>query len=319
MVLTLLTSQKALACCDGQDGGFFSSLLENTQISGGLDSRLNWSVSKKWDPTLSGVFLNYRRTFSDDLGDRWILSLQADYEDNLKAFTSYQSFLQYKGPLGKWNVRGGHFLLPFGLLSDYDTERIVLHAHEEETLGVRLDTGVSAFGFFNDWNWAIAATSGLGRRWLNQYEGTGLITTRLGHKFDDLILGLSLLGGTFRPNEEFPIQSNKTKQLKLALDATYQVDQWTARFETLGGTEGEENKMGALQSLVDYALSEKWEINSKYSMISRGQVQHELGGGLTYKLQNGWIIRLADIYRFRKETNENEVTLQVYYDFSKSF
>ncbi|MCM8778174.1 MAG: hypothetical protein NC834_00025 [Candidatus Omnitrophica bacterium] len=81
---------------------------------------------------LEGLFLNFRKVFSDAKGDRLIAVGQLDMDQNFEKIRPYQTYFQYKGPLGKWNIRAGHYILSFGLLSDYDTERLVLKAIEDE-------------------------------------------------------------------------------------------------------------------------------------------------------------------------------------------
>jgi hypothetical protein len=304
----------AHACCGGQS--LASTLFENSQVSGGVDGRGYWREFERPSAELYGVFLNFRKIFSDDLGDRWILSLQGDAEHDLKEIRSYQSFLQYKGPLGKWNVRAGHFILPFGLLNDLDTERLLLQSNEEETVGVKLDTGVSVFGFVEDWNWALSLTSGLGRRWVSRYKDTYLSTIRVSRKLEELTLGGSILIGEVMPDEDFAIQGEKVREQKIALDALYDFGQWVARLELLFGQE-EGNSMGGAQGFFDYRLSSLWELNFKGGSILRRESEHDIGAGVSFRPWAGWVFRAADLYRFERERNENEFKIQVAYEFSR--
>ncbi|MGE3682649.1 MAG: hypothetical protein AB7G93_13065 [Bdellovibrionales bacterium] len=300
--------QEAKACC----GGNLSALT----IAGGADGRARWRESDKARAELYGLFLNARKVFSDDLGDRWIVSLQGDAEHDLKEIRSYQSFLQYKGPLGKWNIRAGHFILPFGLLSDFDTERLLLQSIEDETIGIKLDTGLSVFGFVEDWSWAASLTSGLGRRWVREYDDTHLATLRLSRKFEDLTLGTSLLFGESRVSESFPVQQSKVRQTKVAFDGVYEFSQWITRLELLFGKE-EEKLMGGIQGFLDYQLARAWELNFKARSIRRTGTDSELGGGVSFRPWDGWAFRAANLYHLKQIGNENELQLQVLYEFSK--
>lgn len=314
LALGVMQSSQAHACCEERTPA--SSFFENSQVSGGLDGRGYWQEFKSPKTELYAAYFNFRKVFSDDLGDRWILSLQGDAEHDLKEVRSYQSFLQYKGPLGKWNVRAGHFILPFGLLNDFDTERLLLQSHEEETIGVKLDTGVSVFGFTEDWNWGIALTSGLGLRWVSRYKDTYLTTLRLSKKLEDLTLGGSILFGEVVPDDEFPLHQDKIRQQKIALDGVYEFDQWITRLELLFGRE-EGNSMRGLQGFFDYRLSNFWELNFTGSSIVRQVSEHEVGAGIGFKPWDGWVFRAADIYHFERERNENEFKIQVAYEFSR--
>lgn len=139
---------------------------QGLQLSGGLDGRLtNDREPDGEDPgtraRLEGAFLNLRKVWSDDLGDRWIGVAQVDVDDNARRIRPYQVYLQYKGPLGVWNLRGGHYLLPFGLLATYDTERLLLEGLEKTSLGIRKDTGVALLGRLGSWDYAASLTDGL--------------------------------------------------------------------------------------------------------------------------------------------------------------
>lgn len=314
IALGVTCSFSAHACCG--ERSIASTIFENSQVSGGVDGRGYWREFEKPEAELYGVFFNFRKVFSDDLGDRWILSLQGDAEHDLKDIRSYQSFLQYKGPLGKWNIRAGHFILPFGLLSDFDTERLLLQTKEEETIGVKLDTGVSIFGFIEDWNWALSLTSGLGRRWISRHKDTYFSTIRVSRKLEDLTLGSSLLFGETMLDEDFTVQGEKIRQQKIAFDGVYDFGQWIARLEVLFGKE-EGNSMGGAQAFFDYRLSSLWELNFKGGSIIRQGSEHELGAGISFNPWEGWIFRLADLYHFERERNENELKIQVSYGFSR--
>lgn len=68
---------------------------QGVQISGGVDGRF----ISEGNPTsnelkLEGLFLNFRKVWSDDLGDRWILVGQVDFDDNFQQIRPYQVYLQ---------------------------------------------------------------------------------------------------------------------------------------------------------------------------------------------------------------------------------
>ena len=106
-----------------------SAFADGLQLSGGVDGRYTRENHPQHDGTeLRGLFLNLRQVWSDEQGDRWIGVGQVDFDSNFENIAPYQVYLQYKGPLGKWNARAGLYLLPFGLLATYDTERLLLTA-----------------------------------------------------------------------------------------------------------------------------------------------------------------------------------------------
>lgn len=48
----------------------------------------------------------------------------------------------YKGPLGRWNIRLGRYRLPYGLVSNYSTDRVLIQGIEEEAIGFCADNGL---------------------------------------------------------------------------------------------------------------------------------------------------------------------------------
>lgn len=134
----------------------------NFQISGGADIRFKKVDGGENHVELEGLFFNFRKVFSDKKGDRLIAVVQLDIDHNFKDIRSYQTYLQYKGALGKWNIRAGHYILPFGLLSDYDTERLALQTIELLSLGLKLDTGMELLGYIGDFDYAISLSQGVG-------------------------------------------------------------------------------------------------------------------------------------------------------------
>ncbi|MBL9188325.1 MAG: hypothetical protein JNK23_12645 [Opitutaceae bacterium] len=148
---------------------------------------------------LAGAFLNFRQVWADASGDRWIGVAQLDFDHNFDEVRPYQVYLQYKGPLGKWNIRAGHYLLPFGLLTTYDTERLVLRGLEETNLGIRSDTGAQLFGRSGDFDYALSVTGGLGNSRLFDSRARPLLATRVAYVREAWQVGLSALTGRVWP------------------------------------------------------------------------------------------------------------------------
>lgn len=73
---------------------------QSLQLSGGFDSRYSKSNGEPNTFDLHGAFLNLRKVFSDELGDRLILVTQYDFEDNFRESHFYYTYAQLKGPLG---------------------------------------------------------------------------------------------------------------------------------------------------------------------------------------------------------------------------
>jgi hypothetical protein len=290
---------------------------QSLTVSGGIDGRFTHeSAPADTNAELTGVFLNLRKVWSDDIGDRWIGVGQVDFDHNFQDVRPYQVYLQYKGPLGKWNVRGGHFLLPFGLLATYDTERLVLQGLEEASLGIRKDTGIQALGHFGRWDYAVALTLGVGDRRLLPVDSSRLLTGRLAYIGDTGQVGLSLLAGRLLPdarNEAGGVRD----EWRLGADATKSLGRLTLRAEALGGaTEGRAVGGGIL--LADYALGPKLELNTRAAYWREQSEPYAVGVGLTYRPWTRLYVRVADSQVFG-ERDSNVFTAQIYFEFSKAF
>ncbi len=289
---------------------------QSWQLSGGADGRITVTDFRPIDPVMKGVFLNGQNIFRDEMGDRWLASYQVDWKDNFRDLLPYQTFLQYKGPLGKWNIRAGHFLLPFSLQSEYDTERLLFRTIEEEMTGTRLDWGGGAFGYAGDFTWSTAVTSGLGEEWPVHAPDGVLFTARLAYARSSWSVGSSFLSGIgyFAPGaaqEGFDLH-----QQKIALDLSAFLGQWIIRTEGIGGRDGAQ-AVAAVNVLIDYAWTRFLEINGKAAVLQRESLSGEAGLGLTLSWRS-FKARLADSWLSVEGHNGNRAEAQIYYDFSKS-
>ncbi len=284
------------------------------QLSGGIDARYTLPEDRL---NLEGVFLNLKKTWSDEMGDRWIAVIQSDFDDNLSKMKPYQVYLQYKGPLGKWNIRGGHFLLPFGLLATYDTERLLLQGLEKTSLGIRKDTGLEVLGRFGMWDYAVSVTDGLGDLKFIDSRANLVFTGRLAYVQEDWQVGISALTGRVLIDPDFRTGDGDVRENRLAVDITRTLGPAVIRAEASGGTDNGRSVYGTIV-LADYALTPKMELNSRLASWHGDSDSQSVGFGITYQIRQGLYIRLADIYNFGRK-NKNEIEAQIYYEFSKMF
>ena len=290
---------------------------EALQISGGLDTRfINETNPADDDFVLEGLFLNLRKIWSDDSGDRLIGVAQVDVDHNFDDVSPYQLYLQYKGPLGKWNVRAGHFLLPFGLLATFDTERLLLRGLEETNLGIRKDTGVQLLGFAGQWDYAISLTDGLGDRHLLDSRAAPVLTARVAYVEDEWQIGFSTLLGRVLPDPDFELGSDTIQERRAALDYTLFRGPLTVRTELVGGEDDDKTIAGGIL-LADYALTSRLEINSRYALWHSDETSQFAGIGLSYQIRPWLWFRLADEYEFGDDYR-NVFTAQLYMEFSRA-
>lgn len=285
-------------------------------MSGGCDARYTHeSAGGEERFRIEGLFVNIRKVWSDELGDRWIGVAQVDFDDNLNRIRPYQAFLQYKGPLGKWNVRAGHFLLPFGLLADYDTERLVLRGIEPLSLGIRKDTGLEFLGHLGPWDYAVALTDGLGDLHLIDDRASLVVVARIGYVQDDWRIGVSSLMGKVLLGSEGAEGEDRVSERRLALDAMKSSGPLTLRAEVIGGTDDGRTVGGGI-AFADLALTGTLELNAQYALWHNQRTRDFVGLGLTYRIGPSFYARIADRYQLEKEPR-HAITVQAYYEFNR--
>lgn len=285
------------------------------QVSGGMDARLRHRDGSTRG-VMEGLFLNTRKVIQDAKGDRWIFVGQLDADHNLEKVRAYQTYLQYKGPLGRWNLRAGHYILPFGLLAYYDTERLLLQTQEPTSLGIKLDTGAEALGYWESWDYAVSVSQGSGRRRFSDADGNKLLTARFGWSADEARVGLSgMMGDVLLAEEVSPAPVIRDTK-RVALDASLPWERWTFRSELAFGSDDGRSVGGGFLG-ADMALGADWEANLKFARWERGVSTNSGGAGLTYRLRPGLFLRVADEQEFNGR-HSNTFSAQVYYEFSKS-
>lgn len=277
-------------------------------LSGGVDARYTSGEAVE----VRGVFLNWRQVWSDELGDRWIGVAQVDLEHNLSEVLPYQMYAQYKGPLGRWNVRVGHTFVPFGLLATFDTERLLMQGIEEQTIGIRLDTGVAVLGRAGSIDYVGAISSGTGHPRDIGRSAAPLFSGRVAYVSGDYQLGFSLLNGEIVHDSASPVR----KRLG-SVDGTALLGRATIRAELVAGTtEGEKTEGGLV--LADYTVTPRFDLNGRYAEWE--QMRSASIGG-TVRLDRGFAVRVAAQHHFNEphEGRQNEIGVQLYYEFQKLF
>ena len=296
---------------------------EGLQLFGGVDGRYTHENHPQHDAVeLRGLFLNLRQVWADETGDRWHGVGQVDFDNNFQNVAPYQVYLQYKGPLGKWNARAGLYLLPYGLLATYDTERLLLTGIENTSLGIRQDVGAQVFGRFGDWDYAVSVSDGLSNIRFADSRANPVLTARLAYVKDDWQIGLSSLIGRpwvrFEPLVgEDATSARFTQERRFALDAIKPLGPLTLRAEASAGTDNGRSVWGGVV-LADYALLPKLDLNTRYAYWHRDGDSQSVGLGLSYNVWRGLFLRVADNYEFGKR-EKNAFTPQVYFEFSHRF
>lgn len=298
-------------------GAVPASFAEGLTMSGGLDVRA--TSSNETDLVLEGAFLNFRQVFTQGGADRWIVVLQADSGDNFESPHLYQTYVQLKGPLGRWNVRAGRLIVPFGLLANYDSERLVLNTLEPLTLGVKLDQGLQLHGFTADVDYAFAVTRGI-------RDHDAIVTGRLGRTFGPLQLGVSVLTGTLpevasKESVEVPgrVLSNVplVDKRRLGVDTTLEAGPGLWRAEAVAGTDGGSFVKGAYAE-YEHALDARWSVTINGGVWEGEDRRWRYGTALARDFGAGRWLRMGYVDEREPEGRDHALVVQFYWEFSRA-
>jgi len=217
----------------------------------------------------------------------------------------------YKMGLGKPNIRFGQFVAPFGNLPYYETHTRPLQSLYPQSLGIRIDRGVSVEGFRGDYDYWIAVMGGNGARKDN--NGNPMLLGRIGRRFDlnnggTLTAGVSGLYGTDMPRfstlidpvmEEammgHPVHHSLafTDKARIAVDAEYAKGRDTWRTEIIGGRDSDGRVNGQFFQW-NRAVNEKSEITAqlaRWEQPTGSRTRFGLGYG--YVLDGSTTVRAA--------------------------
>lgn len=256
-----------------------------------------------------------KEIFPDDEGDRLICFFRLESENNFSGTFIDQAYAQYKGPLGKWNIALGRFILPFGLLTSFDTEWLLVKTQEYRTISIKNDSGAKLFGTLDDFQYALSITQGVGtEKWLD-IDSDKIISLRLGYEgtdFEDLKFGVSFLIGNVA------ISGNNVYKKLVALDMTKYIDQITARFEICSGQENGQNLYSTFTE-AEFRVLPLLDLNLAHNFFSSNNYYHSITMGVSYNTPvYGFIARAAYKNTFGGES-KNEIFIQIYKLFTGFF
>lgn len=289
---------------------------DQLNVSGGLDLRGLAGTPAGVD--VNGAFVNLRQVFTQDGADRWIVVAQADSGDNGESPHLYQTYVQYKGALGSWNVRAGRLIVPFGLLAGYDSERQVLNTMEPLSLGLKLNEGIEVNGYTSAFDYAVTVTDGV-------RDHNPVATARIGKTWDTLNVGVSFLSGKLPevatlesvelPNHVLPNVPLVDKR-RIGVDTTLEDGPNLWRAEAIAGTDNGRFVKGGY---VEYerALNAAWTIGTNLGAWNGAKVRSRYGAAITRDLGVGRLLRLAYVHE-RQPEGRDGLVLQFYWEFSRA-
>lgn len=264
--------------------------------------------------------ISLRKTLSNDSSDRLILFGLFEAYDDLSDRMLHEAYARYKGPLGKWNVTAGRFVLPFGLLTEFSTSRLAYDSLHEETLGMDVDSGIMLSGVIRDIDYGMAATQGYGGHRTPGADMPEIWSGRIGRTFGesgDIRIGISSFFGKTAIGAHQAHEQHRKQRKLAAIDLTVQQGLWIGRFEMRGGTIDDDQATSGF-AMADVAVSRRIDLTLAAGFID---LHHDTTGygHLGAGFRAPWFtLRGGYTYEHSDEVN-HVVSLQVYRVFSFPF
>lgn len=159
--------------------------------------------------------------------------------------------------IGKPTIKIGQQVIPFGLLSWYDTHGRLFQNPYVFTLGQRIDAGVSMQGFVGPIDWWYMVSNGSGPNIIDE-DDNKVQTLRIAHSFSadwyDLTVGLSLLRGVLPVFNRNPLSDLMAEpdslrmKNRLAIDGRFSNPYFEILGEVIIGTDGSWNTISEINN-----------------------------------------------------------------------
>lgn len=193
-----------------QAPGFAGAVQDNLRVTLDLSSRVSLSARRGKVSSENVIGIDLHKVFSDSEGDWGTLRLQP-YLTRIDNLTRRPSFFEDDDDWeldfrffdfnftrigrGRFNIRAGHFELPYGLEHLLDTNGTVRQLIPRRNLGFKSDWGVSINGVFPQFEYEVALTRGTGNEVFDR-GGPFTVVGRIGTPRDrNLVLGVSVFHG----------------------------------------------------------------------------------------------------------------------------
>ncbi|MDD3926429.1 MAG: hypothetical protein PHT33_07210 [bacterium] len=324
--------------------------ISDSNTSGRLDYQLMNMAATGADPMyetagkLMAAEVETTATINNGERDVLDLALQWPYVTQMKGVDGRGKEMHfgnaygiYKMGLGKPNIRFGQFVVPFGNLAYYETHTRPLQTLYPQSLGVRIDRGVSVEGFKGDYDYWMAAMGGNGVR--NDNNGKPIAAGRIARRFDlanggILTAGVSGLYGKDMPRfstlvdpvmeeaiMDMPLDHSLTftDKTRLGLDMEYSAGRDTWRAEVIGGRDSDGSVNGQFLQW-NRALNEKNEITTQLARWEQpGGSRLRLGAAYGRKINDDTTIRIAAERSLGRIPGEDRNGTTVMLQFTREF
>ena len=241
---------------------------DNLRFAVDMAGRVQYNSSTRQWSTAQFYGFDLYKVFSGDRGDLATLILQgfATRIDNVQPppffFDSstdwefvYRIFsLNVKlDPRGRFNVKVGHYEMPFGLEALLDTNGTLRQVGTMRNLGVKADWGVTANGITEGLEYEVGLGRGSGNEW--HADGSPFqVAGRVGAIRDaDAWVGVSgFAGDLWRPG------GVQVRRRRIGIDAGVHRGPWSLMGEISGGTNDGNAAINGLAELDWHAPDDEW-------------------------------------------------------------
>ncbi|MCU7905368.1 MAG: hypothetical protein KZQ76_05805 [Candidatus Thiodiazotropha sp. (ex Epidulcina cf. delphinae)] len=269
----------------------------------GLNSRWAIDISSKasWDPdthhsAMAHAFgLDFHKVFSSESGDIGTLVFQPylvslnnvpnppfffDDGNDTELTWRIANFNYTALSEGEFNIRAGHFEIPFGLEQNIDTNG-ALRQYTFSDRGIKADWGISVNGVLPALDYEIALTRGSGNEIENQ-ENPYIISGRIGSpSYKNLVSGFSWLYGDVLG------AVGVTRLKRAAVDVAYYYHNWEFLMELSGGKNEHTDTLNSLievswrNALEDLHLYIQWR-HLQLKPESRWEAGDDIAAGVRW-------------------------------------
>lgn len=255
-IITLcLSFMPTLSIANASDIQIFG---ENSRWSIDLSTRAMRNTDKKHNAFMHTVGIDIHKVFSNSTSDVGTLILQPYivklnnmsnppfiFDDgNDTQLTWRIANFNYTGlSQGKFNVRIGHFEIPFGLEYQIDTNGTLRQLTSGDR-GVKADWGMSINGIMPNFEYEVALTRGSGNE-IKSKDNPHIFSGRIGSLANkNFVTGLSWFTGDVLG------KNGVTQRQKVGLDASYYYYQWQFATEvSIGQTAQNDTVNGFVEAL----------------------------------------------------------------------
>lgn len=293
---------------------------DNYYFAGNADLRYRTRTTNEANSETIGSYVSAMRFTGDYVranpqtgdergGARFQVLLENDNQgtalNRLRASEVY-AYYRFLFPGVSASLRGGQFVLPFGLMAVYDTPLQPIQPLYEKSIGLRVDTGIMLEGDYGLYHYAASVTTGAGPNRVDP-DGNRVICARLERTFVTERLGRFQVGGSLMsgrlpitafdtelPPSGFNRQGAYIDKSRFAGDGQYFYGRLVARGEIVFGGDGPNPVYGYFAE-GNYQLG-----NTRATAVAfvrrwnfpiRPQSASTLGIGMNYNLGGGFILR----------------------------